>query len=305
MPGAGYYRGFLLEADTGNVTKAVDVLTDDGASHAYTGGPSSSHVRHNGQSQLEYAFATPFVAHMPRLAPADAVPWQLYGVRWVFDPWPELSTEASPWLPVRAGSGASFLQGLVVPVETSGAAPSINLIDDAKVSYTLLSSITPPADVKTPVPFWLPVPVITHEAQLAPNSPCRIWMDEIRFVADELPESASVWSGEATGFGMPGYKHARDGYVALISTHVAILSVVVDGVMFGYQIPSTGGRYRKVYLVFDSMKGLVYQASVVSPQPFRLFRKDCELRIRSWGDTGPYRSVSPFGDESMVTGARI
>ena len=35
-----------------------------------------------------------------------------------------------------------------------------------------------------------------------------------------------------------------------------------------------------------------------APDPcpaFRLFKRDCELEIKGWGDTGTYQMVSPFG----------
>lgn len=29
--------------------------------------------------------------------------------------------------------------------------------------------------------------------------------------------------------------------------------------------------------------------------PFRLFKRDCELEIKEWGDRGMYLRISPFG----------
>jgi hypothetical protein len=37
----------------------------------------------------------------------------------------------------------------------------------------------------------------------------------------------------------------------------------------------------------------------------RLYRKDCELRVKQWGSSGPYQVVRPFGGDSFETGAKI
>ena len=29
--------------------------------------------------------------------------------------------------------------------------------------------------------------------------------------------------------------------------------------------------------------------------PFRLFKRDCEMEIKGWGESGAYMRVSPFG----------
>lgn len=305
MAGSAYYRGFLLEADTQNVIKNVQIASDDGLTHPFTGGPSSEHIRHNGQSQIEYAFTTPFVAHLIRHEAMDAITWQFYGLRPVADPWPELSSEVSPWLDVRAGGGASFLQGLIVPLDTSGGTPSLSLIDDMGASHALQPTASAVTAIKAPTAFWLATPVITHAAQLVPSVPCRIWYDEIAWVADALPELASVWTTEPTTHGMSGYQHIRDGWIALISTATVTLTITIDGTAYTYPLTSTSGAYAKLYFVAQTAKGLSFTYSLTSNAPFRLFRKDCEIHVRAWGASGPYATVNPFGDESAVTGARI
>src|SRR5271165_5053910 len=113
MPGAFYYRGWLGELDTYGQNKNLGIVdADTGNSHAFTGGPAPGVVNHAGQTQKEYAFTTPFVAHLIRDVPGDQVPWRKFGIIPVGEQWPELTAEASPWLSVR-GDKAAWLQGFI------------------------------------------------------------------------------------------------------------------------------------------------------------------------------------------------
>ena len=53
------------------------------------------------------------------------------------------------------------------------------------------------------------------------------------------------------------------------------------------------------------MKAKVYQYKFTSATGFRLYAKDCEVRVKPWGSADPYTTVKPFGGESRRVGAMI
>lgn len=86
-PGAKYFQGFKLEADTFNAAKAIAIRDADALlTHAYNPSP----VIHNGQQIIAYSFVTPFIAHLVRDEPAaDGVEWRRFGIEWIAEPTPE------------------------------------------------------------------------------------------------------------------------------------------------------------------------------------------------------------------------
>jgi hypothetical protein len=84
--GAKFVQGFILECDTLNVARQISVLSDGGVIQ------QTFAVQHSNQQQKAYVFDTPFISHMLRLWPQDAAFWRYEGIRWIFNPAPELVT---------------------------------------------------------------------------------------------------------------------------------------------------------------------------------------------------------------------
>ena len=114
------------------------------------------------------------------------------------------------------------------------------------------------------------------------------------------PSELLAWQTHATSHGLNGFQHLRDGYISLISTDTVTLTILVDGSSFAYTIPSTAGVHAKTYLQFQVMKGKLFSYQLTSPAKFRHFQWDSEIRVKSWGDAGPYRSFNPFGERAAI-----
>jgi hypothetical protein len=395
--GAAYYRGFVLSADTFNLVKSLGIRNGD--NNALVTFP----IQHNGQQEIGYAFAAPFVAHLIRHEAQDAVPWRYFGIKWISDPWPELIAERTPWinlgtpgakymrglvvpidtnglpitltlvssdgasvamgpyttlaavktptaialtiplighefqirpsgpcriwteeirwdydlwpeliseatgwLKVSQDSGASFLQGFVAPIEAGGAAPTFNLLTDAGGTIALTSTVTPAANVKTAVPFSLVTPAVVHEVQLVPSAPCRIWLDEIRWVAQPTAELAITWKTQFTAHGLSGYQHVYRIEAAYASTAPVMLTITsYDGSSpTVIVLPATGGAYRKAIVNLTPNKGTLYQYSATSWSPFQMFLNDFLVWVGLWGRPGNYVPYRLIGSEAG-DGARI
>jgi len=111
------------------------------------------------------------------------------------------------------------------------------------------------------------------------------------------PEPASVkhWEIRETSYGLPGYHHVRDAYIAIRSSAPVTLTYTFDGTVQTYTIASTGGLRRKVFLPFDSNKAKVDKWSFDSDTQFRLYIEDCEVRVKPWLTSLGYQITKPFG----------
>lgn len=100
-----------------------------------------------------------------------------------------------------------------------------------------------------------------------------------------------------TTHGLQGFQHLRMfSYIALISSADVTFRIVVDGTVHSFTILSTSGAYQKVLVPLDVMKGKSFAYRLSSTAVFRFFQHDSEVvAVKSWGSTGPYLVVNPFG----------
>ncbi len=89
-PGTKFVQGLMLEADTFGNQKTFQVQSGDDLSFHK---PNEVPVIFRGQSILPFTFTPPFLAHNMRLVAIDGVQWRIWGMKWIFEPYPELVTE--------------------------------------------------------------------------------------------------------------------------------------------------------------------------------------------------------------------
>lgn len=198
--------------------------------------------------------------------------------------------------------GAKFVQGCIIECDTEGVERTVEIqYDGGTVGATLSVN----ADGQIQVPFSF-VPFIGHKMRLAPTDSDSWRIYSVRWVYEPSPELATRWQTQPTTHDFDQYfHHDQIGLVALISTAAVTFTFTIDGVDFAYTIPSTSGLYEKKVVELRVMKGKAVAYTLTSSAGFRLFRKDCSLNVRGWGDSGNYRTVQPFGDNSRVNGALI
>lgn len=197
--------------------------------------------------------------------------------------------------------GDKFVQGLILRADTLGVARTVNIEYDGGASFAL----TVNHDGESEKPYSFAQPFITHLLRFHPMDTDFWRYFSVRWVWEPAPELVPYWTTQETTHDLRGYFHHRDAYIATISSAAVIMSVKVDSGTFNYTIPSGAGSYTKPYTVLQPMKGKFSQYALSSASPFRLFVKDCEVRVKPWGEQGPYQIKNPFGDVSRVAGARI
>jgi hypothetical protein len=300
--GAKYLRGAVMPMDTNGQPVSLTFLSSDGGSS--TVGPFTTTAAE--KTAVPWAFAIPLIGHDFQLSPSGPIRVWYEEIRWDFDAWPELINEATGWLPVRQGGGASFLQGVVLPLEANGLPLSLNLLTDTGLTIPLMATVQPLANIKTGVPYSLATPVVCHQVQILPSKPCRIWLGEIQWIAEPTPELASTWTTQWSALGGKGYKHIPRIEAAYSSSaDVTLLVQSYDGKSpRSLTLPASGGTQAKILLTLSLNKGQLYRFSATSSAPFQMFQNDFIIWVADWGRGKGMRAYRNLGAE-FGDGARI
>lgn len=207
-------------------------------------------------------------------------------------------------------AGNKFVQGCVLELNT------YNNIKQLQIEMDGGAIATPTQTVQTLTQQMIGLswtPFSSHLMRIQCLDSAQWELFSVRWVYNPAPESVEFWETQTRPINGHGYGHIRDGYVTIVSTAPVTIQVIVDGVAYpvfdgdtgASSIPSTGGIQLKKYVIFQPVKGKIIRYNLTSTAPFQLFQDSSEIRVRSWGEEGPYESLKPFGDLSNLTGARI
>jgi hypothetical protein len=289
--GCKYVRGVWIECDTANVAVSIDLQSDGGTVSA------TISATHNGMKEIFYPFSSPFYAYETRLVPAAACRIRKYKL--LYDTAPDLAQLISGWSDDN-NPGDKWLQGFVLDADTSNSAVSLSIRGDGDA---VLDTISVNHNGRTQVDYSLTDPVITHMMRCVPSGAIRIW--GFKWVYELEPPLTKKWITQPTTHDLSGYQHLRDCYIAHRSTSDITLTVTVDGVDYTYTITNSGGLQTKSYVPFQQLKGKEFQYKLTSSVGFRLYQRDCEVRVGQWGRGGNYSVVNPFGHPHREHGALI
>jgi len=319
--GRKYLYGVIVEADTENVARQIDVQYDDET------GTASGAARHdgrqvtatlrdatrtaNGRSVLVYDFTTPVLCHIMRISPASGANMRIYNTKWMYDPWPEKGQFIYDYSDIGY-PGAKDIQGFTIEADTTAdpnaspvVADTINFslhYDGTESGGTIQTfAVTHAGRRKTS--FALNPTIRAHMVRLIPDNPVTVF--DIDWVYNRVPENVTAWITQGTSHGIRGYQHVRAAYIALQSTATVTLTVTVDGTAYTYSIASTGGAYQKIYVPMQAVKGKLFSYSLTSSANFRVFKGDCEVYVKAWDSPSGYAIVNPFGGPHFDSGATI
>ena len=191
--GAKYLRGFVIEANTFNTARKVNVLLDGVAQVNPLTATTVFTINANGQLELPFA-VTPAVGYEFQLAidPSDTstAGWEVFQVRWVYEQWPDLEQIDSPVISV-AGGRLAYIRGFSVPLDYAATLTMKMVCDTGTVT---LAPAPPTTAGKTGCFFAVLPPFLAREVQLVPNVPVRAWWNEIQWDAEPWPELSNEFS---------------------------------------------------------------------------------------------------------------
>lgn len=306
-----FFGDLAIDCNTNNVTATVDCSFDNFSYGLVTGTietpsrPSNPVVFDLG-GEVEARNIAIDVSWSQTNANSDAI---FYSWTPTAIPKPEnIELRASDW--DDAGyQGNKFIQGVVLEANTYGVTKTVNVIGDAG---TIEATLSVTHDGQEQLPYSWP-PFLTHMLRLQSTDDNPWELFGVRWVFNPAPEFVTFWETQTRPINGKGYGHMRDGYATIISNAPVTYQVIVDGVSYtvydgdtgASTIPSTAGVQLKKYVIYPPIKGKIVRHNLTSSAPFALFMDSSEIRVHSWGDTGVYEQLRPFGDLSNTTGARI
>lgn len=307
--GAKYIRGIVMPMETGGQPGTVNLWGDD-ADTNYNWTKTTENLKKTGKV---LDLPAPFVAHEIQFSTKTNCRIWPGEVKVDFDPWPEMSTDVSSFTDLGY-QGSKFFQGIVFSAETGGQPRQITVNSDCGTSVTLPVVQTPSGCKNTFAFSFSPCnnppsePFIASQVQIVPDGDIRIWNDETRYVWEPEPELVATYQTQPTDHDMATWHHLRDCFIAYrggsgaptlyIQTEYGTESYLLD-----YVGPNV---YTRCYRVLKPQKAKWRSYRVEGCGLIRLYIKDCAVRVKEWGSTGPYVSAQPFGELSRTNGgARI
>jgi hypothetical protein len=295
------FRSLFLEADTFGANKKIYLYDDYGNKKA---GPII--INHNGQIGKSYSF-TPFIASKIKVSTfdyasgsRDTLDWDFYDIQFEVDKVPELDSATSQWFNDEDNT-LKYLQGFILTADTDGADIEFDVQGDNEVVLGTFSVNS--LNVST-IPFDFPTPVLTHQMRIVPKGNLRIY--NVKWKFDKEPELARIWETQETTFGLTGLIQLdRSLIIGINSTAVVNLDLTIDGRVETYQFNSTGGLHKKLVITLKAAKGRLYKWRFYSTAKHRLYKQECEVRVKSCNDPNDFQVKNPFGDVSNQVGAEI
>src|SRR6266568_1678031 len=222
-----YLYGCLIEADTYNVPRTVEILGDGDLLIA------TLSIQHDGQQTKPYYFVDPLITHHMRISPRDESAWQLYSVKWFWTLQPELTS----FVPDYSPTDPIAYRGVAIEADTGGQDVAVQVISEGievrrltcnhngrvQKAYSFAEAFTS-TEVKL-VPLDQPG---------FPNPPWRQHADwKVRWIGDARPDLAALYS-EWTDDGVQAAKFFQ-GFVLWADTlgQDRTLTVQYDGGQVG------------------------------------------------------------------------
>jgi len=245
---------------------------------------------------------TPLIHYNMSVLLAGTGPVMFYEWQPSFLPLPEISTaRVTSWRGALPGAGLhyAFVQGVRLHGNTFGIPKQVQVQYDG---YQLGPIITVNMQGQQTIPYSFQTPFKAHMLRIVPldDVPWELW-DDSEWIAEPEPEPATYWISQPTALGQHGYMHCREIWTAYAGS--GVVSVIVDG-----QTPVTLANLPaaatpvKTYNPCPPLKGRYWQLTA-SGSSLQLYERDIEFLMKSWGSTGQYARVRPFGDMSGGGGA--
>jgi hypothetical protein len=194
-----------------------------------------------------------------------------------------------------------FFQGFELEADTGNTVKGLRVRDADQLA---LHSFNGPTGLTNQVkhngqqvlPYSFVTPFQAHLVRLEPTDAV-IWrMYRVRWITRPTPDSALNWGCQPTGYEIPGYHHVHHSLFAYSSSEPVTLSIQTDtNGALTYVLPSTGGAYKKVLVMFQAIKGLVDIWAAASAAAFQVWTDDIEIFVKGWGDPGPYTKARLLG----------
>lgn len=207
--------------------------------------------------------------------------------------------------------GAKFIQGVIIRANTFGAQKAVQIQFEGGhvgVSLTLLHDGETQYAYPVQPDTW--TPFVAELVRLIGVDANPWTLLDWRWVWEPAPEAATLWATQPTTFDQPGFIAMTDVVLAYQAFCPVTLRVYHQDSFEDYEFPAStvvGDQvlYRREYQRCIAAKGKWIRYDAFSDAPFRLFKRDCAIRVQAWGNPSGYLVTTPFGGPSRADGAAI
>jgi hypothetical protein len=187
--------------------------------------------------------------------------------------------------------GPKFFQGVTIEADTFAQNKTLvfRSSDDGLVKQTLVINHNGQQEKS----YSFDPPFVSHLIREEPDT--TPWQKfAFKYTYEKTPHNVLNWQTQPTSHGMAGYQHVKELLFAYNAPAQVTFTLTVDGVAQSYTLPATAG-YRKVLMSLKAVKGLVFQYGAKSPSRFQIWVNDIEVKVKAWGDSGPYINWQKVG----------
>lgn len=191
-----------------------------------------------------------------------------------------------------------FVQGVRIHADTGGVNRTVQVqYDGGLVAATL--TVNQNGELIVPYTF---LPFKARMMRLVPQDPASWRLFRVDWVVNTEPDPVSYWVTQPTSFDLSGFGQLRDIQFAYAGN--GIVSLVVDGTNYTLLTLPGSVSMTKQYIVPPALKGKVWQIFTTGTA-LQVYVKDCEFRVKSWGEDR-FQSIRPIGEVTRDNGgARI
>jgi hypothetical protein len=286
-----WISGLYLEADTGNVNKAIAVFVD-GVEITSEGSPFT--VNTNGMKPIKISFTAPVRGTHMRFT-SVAVAGKLRNWRWIWEPQPIVLEEPFSW--DNLGSNhEKYVKGFSIDCDTLNQAVTLALRTNGDETTNALGTdtfvFTHNGRQQSQFAFDHSGAnqVLAEVVRLANTTSNPLQVFNLTWIFDTEPPHKKRWNTQERSFNLPGWGHLRDGYIAIRSAADVTLTVTIDGnAQSGITLSSTSSARRKLYVQYPAFKGKVFKFVLTSASDFKVYNEDTNVWVKPWNSNVGYK----------------
>lgn len=201
--------------------------------------------------------------------------------------------------------GEKLWQGVIIKADTFGEDKLLNYYDD---NNELKASLTINHDGEKTIAYSFNTPFISHTIKRTSDDEI-LWIPLVEaYVFDREPEEASVWEGEFNTHNLTGLIMIQRFAIAYRSNADATLKLKFeDGAEQVYNniFPNSNGEYNKEFFFAVPKKWKACKYRIETEGKIRLYKRDSEVWMKSFGSDQPFNRFSVLGGTSRETEALI
>lgn len=204
----------------------------------------------------------------------------------------------------NAGSiGAKLWQGVVIQADTFGIDKTLKYYDDKNV---LRVTLVINHNGEQTISYGFDQPFISHTIRRT-SSDDKLWIPIVEaYVTDAEPEAAKIWEGEFNTSELTGLITIKRIAVAYRSTQASIIRLFFDDdTNQVYSLPSSAGKWKKYFFYTTAKKWQSCKWRIDSTEDIRIYKKGCEVWMKSYNSQQGFNPVQPFGGISNISDVMI